>query len=192
MKAHDPLHGDFFSFIPVYGFRHALFVRLENVFEFPAVEHRQCVTKQLNRRRLPQRQKADQDCQCKVTHHSIGQRNDELIPIPPFFSTDFFLRSRAKRGTPNSELQTPVVPRQAARRRCAPSCLLLAGMGWESFARRSPEEESGGCPCLNESRLCLSAALRPENEEVLIRKKVQLLIQREARLQKIFGHFFLR
>jgi hypothetical protein len=37
---------------------------------------------------------------------------------------------------------------------------------------KNPEELVFGvfC-CLNEPRLCLSAALRPENEEVLIRKK---------------------
>ena len=54
MKTHDPFHSNIFSLIPVYGFPHALLIRLENVFEFPAVEHRECVTKQLNRQRLRQ------------------------------------------------------------------------------------------------------------------------------------------
>jgi hypothetical protein len=48
----DPLHGDLFSFCPVYSFRHALFVRIKNVFELPAVGRAEGATKQLNRRRL--------------------------------------------------------------------------------------------------------------------------------------------
>jgi hypothetical protein len=53
-----------------------------------------------------------------------------------FFSTELFLGLQT---TPNSERQTRAVPRQAARRRFAPSRLLLADMGWGELRSSQPE-----------------------------------------------------